>query len=89
MVELEEGLLVGKPAHERSCGFFIAEEADGGAFEFLVRRGVAEFVVVFESESVFVDGEGDEMVGGEFKGEVFAEHGNRGFASVRGKRVVV
>ena len=80
---------MGKPAHERGCGFFIAEEADGGAFEFLIRRGVAEFVVIFKSESVFVDGEGDEMVGGEFKGEVFAKHGNRSLAAGGGEGVVV
>jgi hypothetical protein len=80
---------MGKPAHERSSSFFIAEEANGGAFEFLVRGGVAEFVVIFKSESVFVDGKGDQMVGCEFKGEVFAKNGNRGLAAGGSEGVVV
>ena len=81
MVELEEGLLVGEAAHEGCGGCFVAEEADGAAFDFLVGGGVAEFVVVFEGAALFVDGERDEMVCGEFEGEVFSEYGNGGFAT--------
>lgn len=89
VIELEKGLLVGEAAHERGCGFFISEEADGGAFEFLVGGGVTEFVVIFKSESLLVDGEGDEMVCGKLQGEVFPEHGNGGMASGGGEGVVM
>lgn len=47
---------MGEATHEGAGGCFVAEEADGAAFELLVGGGVTEFVIVFEGESLFVNG---------------------------------
>lgn len=82
VVKLEEGLLMSQAAQEwAGCGL-VTEQADRSAFEFLVGRGVADFVVIFEGETFFVKGERDEVVGGEFQSQVFSKYGDGGLASV-------
>ena len=89
MVELEHCLLVGDSSHVWSGQFFTAKESNPAALEFLVDRRVTEFVIVAVGEAIFLNSQGNKMVGRQLHREVFSKHRNFRAASLGCQGVMV